>query len=241
MFDRFNSDSRAMMMFAAQEARDLGHREIGPEHLLLGMLGNARSPLFAVLADQGLTLASAREVVAKNRSGEPEERPDRYEEDREALRRIGIDLDKVRDAVGDRFGEDLAQGWGTRPQRGRGRGGRSFEGRPHGGPGRWGGPGFAAEFGPDGMWFGPAEGGRGRRGPRGRGRPGMTEPARDALRGAVMAARDAGDHDLSGERVLLAMLDGADPSVVAVVESATTVDALRAAVVALKPEAPAAH
>ncbi|NLG45523.1 Clp protease N-terminal domain-containing protein [Gordonia sp. (in: high G+C Gram-positive bacteria)] len=246
MFDRFNSDSRAVMMFAAQEAKDLAHREIGTDHLMLGMLCNARSPLFAVLADQGLTLAGAREVVGKNREAEPEDVRDRYEDDRVALRSIGIDLDKVREAVGDRFGEDLAEGWGRRPERGRGRGrgphGRRgpHHGGPTGGPGGWSGP-FRAEVGPDGIWFGPAEGGRGRRGPRGRGRGGrLTEPAREAIRATVATAREAGDSDLRVERLLLAMLDGGDPAVIAVVESATTVDQLRDAVMALLQEAPAA-
>ena len=83
------------------------------------MLCNARSPLFALLADQGLTLASAREAVRKyhdehaERSDTAENVDDesareRYEEDREALRGIGIDLDKVREAVRGRFGEDLS-------------------------------------------------------------------------------------------------------------------------------------
>ncbi|KJR00005.1 Clp protease N-terminal domain-containing protein, partial [Gordonia sihwensis] len=124
MFDRFNSDARASFMFAVQEAKDLGSRQIGTDHLILGMLCNARSPLFTVLTDQGLTLAEARKVVRNDDDGPVEDVRDRYEEDREALRSIGIDLDKVREAVGDRFGEDLSEGWGQRPERGRGRGGR---------------------------------------------------------------------------------------------------------------------
>lgn len=237
MFDRFNSDARASFMFAVQEAKDLGSRQIGTDHLILGMLCNARSPLFTVLTDQGLTLAEARKVVRNDDDGPVEDVRDRYEEDREALRSIGIDLDKVREAVGDRFGEDLSEGWGQRPDRGRGRGGRPHHGRPHGGPASFDGPGFQAQFGPDGIWFGAWEGGRGRRGPRGRGRGGrMSEAAREALRRAVMTARAENERELTVERVLLAILDGADPAATAVVESATTVDDLRAAVTALLPE-----
>lgn len=243
MFDRFNSDSRAVMMFAAQEAKDLAHREIGTDHLMLGMLCNARSPLFSVLTDQGLTLAGAREVIRNSRDAQPENVRDRYEDDREALRSIGIDLDLVREAVGDRFGEDLAEGWGRRPERGRGRvrGSYGRRGPHHGGPhGGWSGS-FQAEVGPDGVWLGPAEGGRGRRGPRGRGRGGrLTEPAREAVRATVITARDAGDGELRVERLLLAMLDGGDPALIAVIESATTVEQLRDAVTALLQEAPAA-
>ncbi|ALG85861.1 Clp protease N-terminal domain-containing protein [Gordonia phthalatica] len=235
MFDRFNSDARAVMMFATQEAKDLGHPELGTDHLILGMLCNARSPLFAVLADQGLALTAAREAVKATHGDTADDVRDRYEEDREALRSIGIDLDKMRDAVGDRFGEDLADGWGRRPERGR-RGG-PHRGRPHGGPGGWGGAGMQMQFGPDGVWFGPMDGGRGRRGPRGRGRGRMTDAARDAIRSTVMSARAAGDRDLSVERALLAILDGGDPAAVAVVETATTVEKLRDAVRALLPEA----
>ncbi|AUH69999.1 Clp protease [Gordonia sp. YC-JH1] len=224
-------------MFAVQEAKDLGSRQIGTDHLILGMLCNARSPLFTVLTDQGLTLAEARKVVRNDDDGPVEDVRDRYEEDREALRSIGIDLDKVREAVGDRFGEDLSEGWGQRPERGRGRGGRPHHGRPHGGPASFDGPGFQAQFGPDGIWFGAWEGGRGRRGPRGRGRGGrMSEAAREALRRAAMTARAENERELTVERVLLAILDGADPAATAVVESATTVDDLRAAVTALLPE-----
>ena len=237
MFDRFNSDARASFMFAVQEAKDLGSRQIGTDHLILGMLCNARSPLFTVLTDQGLTLAEARKVVRNDDDGPVEDVRYRYEEDREALRSIGIDLDKVREAVGDRFGEDLSEGWGQRPERGRGRGGRPHHGRPHGGPASFDGPGFQAQFGPDGIWFGAWEGGRGRRGPRGRGRGGrMSEAAREALRRAAMTARAENERELTVERVLLAILDGADPAATAVVESATTVDDLRAAVTALLPE-----
>ncbi|WP_347956400.1 Clp protease N-terminal domain-containing protein [Gordonia aichiensis] len=245
MFDRFNTDTRAVLSFAAQEASDLGSREIGTDHLVLGMLGNARSPLYAVLAAQGLNLSDARAVVRQGQSADAATRTrDRYEEDREALRSIGIDLDKVREAVGDRFGEDLSDGWGHRPERGRGRGRGGDRGcRPAGHgrhPGGRPGPGTAFQMGPGEVWFGPADAGRGRRGPRGRGRGGrLSEQARDAIRSAVETARRGGEHDISVERLLLAILDTADPAATAVIESTTTVDALRAAVLATMPEAPA--
>lgn len=64
----------------------------------------------------------------------------------------------------------------------------------------------------------------------------MSEAAREALRRAAMTARAENERELTVERVLLAILDGADPAATAVVESATTVDDLRAAVTALLPE-----
>jgi len=59
MFDGISRDDKMLLAFATQEAGDLGHRQLGNDHLILGMLCNARSPLFALLADQGLTLTSA--------------------------------------------------------------------------------------------------------------------------------------------------------------------------------------
>lgn len=268
MFDRFTADDRVVMVFATQEARDLGHRGLGNDHLILGMLGNARSPLFALLGEQGLTLAAAREQVREYHSEHADDlddadaatAADRYEADREALASIGIDLDKVRAAVGDRFGEDLSEAWGERSRRGRGRargrdcGGREHDhGRRHGrgggrgfgrggfGPGFEGGPigagpGFGPSFGDD---DGPWEGGRGRRGPRGRGgRPRFGGATREAFRNAVHIARERGDRAIRPEYLLLGILDAGDPASVALIESATTVDVLREAVLASLPETP---
>lgn len=185
MFEQISRDDKMLLAFATQEAGDLGHRQLGNDHLILGMLCNARSPLFALLADQGLTLSSAREAVRKyhdehaDRSETPETAADesvreRYEEDREALRSIGIDLDKVREAVRGRFGEDLSDGWGERAERGpRGRGhGRRGDGRGgdrrrgHGHGHRHGhGRGPRPDCGPEG--FGPGDFGPGGFGPGG--------------------------------------------------------------------------
>jgi hypothetical protein len=203
MFERINRDDKMLLAFATQEAGDLGHRQLGNDHLILGMLCNARSPLFSLLGEQGLSLAPAREVVEKFHAERDDDTDDaastddesaqqRYEEDRDALRSIGIDLDKVREAVRGRFGEDLSEGWAERPERGPGRRGRG-EGRgrgrghrhghgPHRGrgprPEGWG-PGFGPDWGPEGPGpegfgpgfgpgrFGPGPGGFGPRGPFG--------------------------------------------------------------------------
>lgn len=211
MFERFNRDDKMLMAFSMQEAADLGHARLGNDHIILGMLCNARSPLFSLLGEQGLTLAGAREVVRTYHEEHADEADDeaaaeqtaaqRYEEDREALRSIGIDLDKVREAVRDRFGDELSEGWGDRGGRGFGRGGRGGpEGRgrghrhghghgPHRGRGPrggWGPEGFGREgFGPEGFdpenmpeGFGPFGPG-GPRGPRGPfGADGPWEPGR---------------------------------------------------------------
>ncbi|MCT1352631.1 Clp protease N-terminal domain-containing protein [Gordonia sp. p3-SID1431] len=271
MFERISRDDKMLLAFATQEAGDLGHRQLGNDHLILGMLCNARSPLFALLADQGLALTSAREVVRKYHdehaersdaaeTADDESARERYEEDREALRSIGIDLDKVRDAVRGRFGEDLSDGWGERAQRGpRGRGhgrrGHRHHGRGRGprpdcgpqglgpegfGPGGLGPEGFGpGSFGPGGPFGGegPWEPGRGRRGPRGRGaRPRFADDTRTVFGRAMEIARERGDRRLRAEYLLLGIIDTADDASRALIESATTADELRAAVVASLPD-----
>ncbi|MBN0972762.1 MULTISPECIES: Clp protease N-terminal domain-containing protein [unclassified Gordonia (in: high G+C Gram-positive bacteria)] len=261
MFERISRDDKMLLAFATQEAGDLGHRQLGNDHLILGMLCNARSPLFALLADQGLTLTSAREVVRKYH-GEHAERSDtaetaddesareRYEEDRKALRGIGIDLDKVREAVRGRFGEDLSDGWGERAERGpraRGHGrrghrhhGRGRGPRPDCGPQGLGPEGFGpGGYGPGGPFGGegPWEPGRGRRGPRGRGaRPRFANDTRTVFGRAMEIARERGDRRLRAEYLLLGIIDTADDASRALIESATTADELRAAVVASLPD-----
>src|SRR3954453_17501413 len=64
MQSRFDTEARIAVTQAADIARELGHTEVGPDHLLLGLLANARGTAFAVLTDHGLRLDTAREVVA---------------------------------------------------------------------------------------------------------------------------------------------------------------------------------
>lgn len=273
-FQRFGKEHRVLVGFAAAEAGDLAHQTLGNDHLILGMLGNARSPLFSLLGEHGLQLAGARATVQTYHDEHPEadaeaaekSAGERYEEDRAALASIGIDLDRVREAVRDRFGDDLAEGWAERSRRGRGgreSGGRGRGRHGHGharrhGPERgrsghrggrngWGeeprgfGPG-----GPDGPGFGPEgrdhdgpwEPGRGRRGPRGRGgRPRFAPQTRHAFDVAMRIAHDRGDDALRPEYVLLGILEVGDPASAALIASASTDAAeLKAAVEASLPE-----
>ena len=161
MFSRFDPEARIAVMQATEEARELGHSEVGPDHVLLGLLSNLRGSTFALLTEHGLRLDSAREVVVAQRAALAETQPSPtgtpdsdvpdedstdpnpgLDEDREALRAIGIDLDKVREAVRSTFGDDITEQWGERQDR---RGRRGQRGRRHHGGG-----------------------GRGRRGPRSR-------------------------------------------------------------------------
>ena len=168
MYSRLDHQARIALMQGADEARDLGHPTVGPEHLLLGLLADRRSEAADLLLAHGLTFEGGREAVVTHHRDHPEptptDEPDAdadparaYAEDREALRALGIDLDRVREAVRSGFGDDLAEEWGGRPDRRRSRG-RG----PRGGPG-------------------PHRHGRGRRGPRGGAGP-FGLPFRDSLK-----------------------------------------------------------
>lgn len=239
MHSRLDHQARIALMQAADEARDLGHSTLGPEHLLLGILADRRSEAADALLAHGLTFEGCRDAVAAHHREHPDvpaadetagpDSPDHtdparaYEEDRSALKALGIDLDKVREAVRTTFGDDLAQGWGGRSDRGRGRG--RGRGRSHGrGPG------------------GPHGHGRGRRGPRsGAGpfglpfRDSLKDVLRDLMRSIAVERVDAklegrfdgppvgrgpreegrgrrGPGRIPPQRLVLALLDSPDPA-----------------------------
>lgn len=250
MFERMTRDQRATLMLGYDEAADLGAREFGPEHLLLGMLCNARSDGHRILTGAGLTLDAAREA-ARGAAGSGEEADDQrsYDRHREALASIGIDLEKVREAVLAGFGgrpeADLRRGWQGRRGPGRGRRGGPHRRPPfvdarceagefageQGVPGR-GRFGDGGPFG-DGERQGPPPGlyiagwgdrrGRGGRG----GRPRFSAAMRTVLERTVTDLRTAGERDITDAALLRGILDVADPAAVAVIESGTTVDELR--------------
>lgn len=233
MYARFSREDRTLIRFAAQEAADLGHSRLGTDHLILGMLCNARTPIFGLLGEHGLALPTVREAVRTYHHDHPDaadteavvDDAQRYEQDREALSSIGIDLDKLRESVRGTFGDDIAEGWG---ERGRGRD-RRRHGR-HDGERRGRGRGPRDGFGGEGPW----EPGRGRRGPRGGGhrtRPRFTADARAALAYADDIARENGDLALRPEHLMLGILrvgDAASGAVLAGVDADAISTALRA-------------
>ena len=231
MHSRFDTESRIAVAQAADIARELGHREVGPGHLLAGLLANPRGTAYAALRDHGLDLDTTRDLVATHHvDPEPEsdhemQSPDSggYDEDREALKAIGIDLDRVREAVRANLGDDLAERWADRPRRGRGRSRRGRSGHhPHGDSGGRG---------------------RGRRGPRSR-REGLRfsrelrallREVRHAVLRDQLDAADSGDRaaarsvpGLTGARLLVALTRSDDPAVQAVLATSTGVEGLRA-------------
>jgi hypothetical protein len=227
MQSRFDTEARIAVTQAADIARELGHTEVGPDHLLLGLLANARGTAYAALTDHGLRLDAARQIVAdqhvdpvdepETAESDSQAAPTSYDEDREALRAIGIDLDRVRDAVRTNLGQDLSDGWASRPERGRRRGrGRRHHHHHH------------------------DHEGRGRRGPRSRrgDGPRFSRELRGLLRDvrhSVLRDRLDDDRDsrrevpgMSGARLLVALTRSQNPVVQAVLAGATDLDALRA-------------
>jgi len=101
MFERFTKRARAALVAAAGEARGLSHNFLGTEHVLLGLLNDADSVAGKVLRARGLTLAAARAEVARVIGlgaglGST---------DADALAAIGVDLDAIRAATDEAFGE----------------------------------------------------------------------------------------------------------------------------------------
>jgi len=97
MFERFTGRARAAVASAQEEARALGHRWIGTEHLLLGIAADPDSVGAKILTRAGLEHSALREAV---RQAIGEGSPD----DASALASIGIDLEAVRQAVEAAFG-----------------------------------------------------------------------------------------------------------------------------------------
>lgn len=246
MQTRFDTESRIAVTQAADIARELGHREVGPGHLLAGLLANPRGTAYAALRDHGLELETVRDLVAahhvetepETQAGEDDEQTASggYDEDREALKAIGIDLDRVREAVRANLGADLAEGWADRPDRGtrreRGRGrGRRGRGRRH-----------DQDHHDDQDDHEHAGGGRGRgrRGPRSR-REGprfsreLRAVLRDARRTSMRDRLEVDDrHEarrvpgMTGARLLVALTRSDDPAAQAVLAASTGTDGLRA-------------
>jgi Clp amino terminal domain, pathogenicity island component len=93
------------------EADGFGHRYLGPEHLVLGVLRDGGSGASRVLEAFGVTLESARGELRRlaDRGVVPGPRPS----DAELLSSLGIDLETVRRAAEQRFGAK-AVGWAIR-------------------------------------------------------------------------------------------------------------------------------
>jgi ATP-dependent Clp protease ATP-binding subunit ClpA len=121
MFERFSKPAREVVVNAREQARELGHRFVGTEHLLLGLLAvDVDGPAGRALAAAGVEPAAVRAEVVRLVGTGPLPLGDA---DAAALRAIGIDLDAVRAKVEETFGpgaldeppDDLAEPGGTAP------------------------------------------------------------------------------------------------------------------------------
>ena len=63
MFEYFTDRTIQIILFAQEESRRLGHRLVGSEQLLLGVIGEQKSPAAQLLIEAGLNLEKAREQV----------------------------------------------------------------------------------------------------------------------------------------------------------------------------------
>jgi ATP-dependent Clp protease ATP-binding subunit ClpA len=102
VFERFTDRARAVVVLAQDEARRLRHGYVGTEHLLLALLrgnGVAKVALERLGVDHDAVRADVVRIVGE---GPPPNGP--ADEDAQALRAFGIDLDEVRRRVEEAFG-----------------------------------------------------------------------------------------------------------------------------------------
>jgi Clp amino terminal domain, pathogenicity island component len=63
MFTRFTDRARRVVVLAQDEARELGHRSVGTEHLLLGLLAEGEGVAALALESLGISLEEARDRI----------------------------------------------------------------------------------------------------------------------------------------------------------------------------------
>ena len=102
MFERFTEEARAVVFQSPQHARRLGHRFVGPEHILLAVASTG-APAGAVLRSHGVTPEQVEKQLVC-RIGLGVESALFADLDRDALATIGIDLDAVRARIEASFG-----------------------------------------------------------------------------------------------------------------------------------------
>jgi ATP-dependent Clp protease ATP-binding subunit ClpA len=102
VFGRFTEQAHRVLDLAREEAERGGHRYLGPEHVLLGLLAEGQSGAAWALRVRGMDLAAARAALA--RLGERGVVPGPRPSDVELLSSLGIDLDIVRHQTEQTFG-----------------------------------------------------------------------------------------------------------------------------------------
>ncbi|TSD95127.1 Clp protease [Skermania sp. ID1734] len=102
MFERFTREARVIVVLAQEQARELGHAQIEPEHIVLGVLCRPSARLRGVIESSGLNFTEAVDTVRRMHADDP-----LGDDDAEALRAIGIDLDAVRESLRASFDDDV--------------------------------------------------------------------------------------------------------------------------------------
>jgi hypothetical protein len=103
--------ARRVLDLARDEAALLGHRYLGPEHLVLGLLRDGSSGAGRVLRTHGVDLTATRAALRRLADGGVVPRP--RLSDAELLGTLGIDLDVIRRTTEQTFGS-VALGWAIR-------------------------------------------------------------------------------------------------------------------------------
>lgn len=101
MFERFTTQARSVVVGAQQEAHEIGHAKVGTQHVLLAIARRPDTAGGRVLATLGLEPAELLDAIT---SAGPPDRAGFSDEEAQALRSVGIDLDEVRRTVEEAFG-----------------------------------------------------------------------------------------------------------------------------------------
>lgn len=102
MIDRLTEGARRVLDLAQEEASRFGHRYVGPEHVVLGLLGDGTSAAARDLRTRGLGLEGAREELGRLAERGVVASP--APSDAELLGTLGIDLDTLRQRTERTFG-----------------------------------------------------------------------------------------------------------------------------------------
>jgi len=108
MFERFTDAARDTVVRAGAAARELQHRFVGTEHMLLALLADPDGPVTIALRayeiDEQRVRAEILRRVRPENVAAADPLIDADAEDAAALKAIGIDLDAVRRAIEQNFG-----------------------------------------------------------------------------------------------------------------------------------------
>src|SRR5215207_2077859 len=102
LFGRFTESAHRVLDLAQEEAERCGHRYLGPEHVLLGLLAEGQNGAAGVLPSHGVDLAATRAAMLRLADRGLVEAP--RPSDAELLGWLGIDLDAIRPDTEQRFG-----------------------------------------------------------------------------------------------------------------------------------------